>query len=131
MSFLTGSKMNAAMRQTRNPSAFRSHFCKSLVSAILLVPIFVLAGWCAVGGSISGTIKDPTGGVIPGVMLTATNPALGTNFKATTDARGHYSLPSLPVGRYDLTIECIGFQTQKKTGLVVDSDSALELNTTL
>ena len=83
------------------------------------------------GGSISGTIKDPTGGVIPGVTLTATNPALGTNFKATSDARGHYSLPSLPVGRYDLTIECIGFQTQKKTGLVVDSDSALELNTTL
>ena len=86
---------------------------------------------CAVGGSISGTVKDPTGSVIPGVMLTATNTALGTSFKTMTDASGRYSLPSLPVGRYDLTYDLPGFQSQKKTGLTVDSDSSQEINITL
>lgn len=111
-------------------NAFRGKVYRSFLRAAIG---FTLCGccWAAVGGSISGTMKDSTGGVIPGVMLTATNTALGTSFKATTDARGHYSFPSLPVGRYDLTIECNGFQTQKKTNLVVDSDSALELNTTM
>src|SRR6266478_4815854 len=98
---------------------------------VVLIVSAALTAWAAVGGSISGTVKDPSRGVIPGVMLTATNTALGTNFKAMTDARGYYSYPSLPVGRYDLTIECNGFRTLKKTSLPVDSDSALELNTTL
>jgi len=64
-------------------------------------------------------------------MLSITNTALGTSFKSVTDARGYYSFPSLPVGHYDLSIELRGFKSQKKTGLVVDSDSALEINATL
>jgi hypothetical protein len=85
----------------------------------------------AVGGSISGTVKDQTGGVIPGVMLTLTNTALGTQFKTTTDAQGLYTFPSLPVGRYELTIDAAGFKSLKKPGLVVDADSALQINLAL
>src|SRR5262249_28262182 len=90
-----------------------------------------LTSWAAVGGSISGTVKDSTGGVIPGVMLTLTNTSLGTQFKTTTDAQGLFTFPSLPVGRYDLTIETAGFTSQKKPDLVVDADSALQINATL
>ena len=99
-----------------------------LVGLILLVPTFALA---LVGGSISGAIKDSSGGVIPGVMLTLTNTALGSQFKTVTDNQGLYTFPSLPVGRYELTLEATGFKTQKKTGLVIDADGALQVDSTL
>jgi hypothetical protein len=85
----------------------------------------------AVGGSISGTVKDLTGGVIPGAALTLTNTTLGTQFKTVTDGQGLYTFPSLPVGRYDLTIDSPGFKPQKKTNLAIDADSALQINATL
>ncbi len=84
-----------------------------------------------VGGSLSGVVKDTTGGVLPGVAVTATNTALGTMFSTVTDAQGLYSFPKLPVGRYDVTLQLDGFQTQKRTGIQVDADSAIQINVTL
>src|SRR6266481_2454849 len=93
--------------------------CSSLLSAAM-IPLLALTAWGAVGGSISGTVKDATGGVIPGAMVTVTNVSLRAEFKTVTDARGYFSFPNLAVGRYDLTIECGGFKPQKKNGLVID-----------
>ena len=55
--------------------------------------------WGATGGSISGTITDQTGAVIPAATLTLVNLDLATTYKATADAQGFYSFPNLPVGR--------------------------------
>src|SRR5262249_30638359 len=85
----------------------------------------------AVGGSISGTLKDPSGAVIPGATLVATNIALKTEFKATSDANGFYSFPSLPVGTYEITVDMAGFKPLKRTGLVIDADSAIKVDATL
>jgi Carboxypeptidase regulatory-like domain len=82
----------------------------------------------AIGGSISGTVKDQSGALIPGASLTLVNLDLTTSFNAKTDAQGFYSFPTLPVGRYELTIEAQGFKTQKKTGIVVDADSAVRVD---
>src|SRR5437868_5116367 len=94
----------------------------------VLTSTFAMA---AAGGSVSGTIKDLTGGVLPGAMLKLTNTALGTQFKTVTDKEGLYTFPAVPVGRYELSIELSGFKPQKKTGLIVDADSALQVNLTL
>src|SRR5947199_6196515 len=67
-----------------------------------------------VSGGISGTVKDTTGGVVPGVTVTATNVGLGTPFSVTTNSQGFYSLPKLPVGRYDVLIQLEGFKPQKQ-----------------
>ncbi len=87
--------------------------------------------WSATGGSISGTITDQSGGVIPGAKLTLVNLDLATSYKVTADAQGFYSFPTLPVGRYELTIEATGFKTQKKTGLTVDADAATRVDAKL
>jgi hypothetical protein len=87
--------------------------------------------WSATGGSISGAVKDSSGAVIPGVSVTLVNLDLTTSYKATTDAQGFYSFPTIPVGRYELTIESTGFKTQKKTGLVVDADAAVRVDVAL
>jgi len=85
----------------------------------------------ATGGSISGTVADQSGAVVPGASVTLVNLDLTTSYRATTDAQGFYSLPNLPVGRYELTIEAAGFKTHKKTGLVVDADAAVRVDTSL
>ena len=52
-------------------------------------------------------------------------------FTTVTDGQGLYSFPKLPVGRYDVTIQIDGFKPQKRTGVAVDADSALQINVTL
>ena len=85
----------------------------------------------ATGGSISGTVRDPKAAVIPRAMLNLVNSAQQTIYRAVTDSQGLYSFPNLPVGHYDLTISADGFQTQRKTNLTVDADSALRVDATL
>ena len=89
------------------------------------------SAWAAATGSMSGTIKDPSGSVIPGASLALANLDLTTQYKATTDEQGNYSFPSLPVGRYELTIEATGFKTVRRTGLVIDTDAALKVDAAL
>ncbi|HLH32930.1 MAG TPA: carboxypeptidase-like regulatory domain-containing protein, partial [Terriglobia bacterium] len=105
--------------------------CVCLFLTLAIIFSSTPASIAAVGGSISGTVKDASGGVIPGVSLTLTNTALGTQFKALTDSQGLFTFPSLPVGKYDLTVELTGFKSQKKTGLTIDADSALQINPVL
>lgn len=87
--------------------------------------------WSAVTGSISGTVSDPTGAVIAGVMVTATNTAQGVETKTTTDTSGFYNFPRLAVGSYDVEVESPGFSPQKKSGIAVDSDASIRMDFSL
>jgi hypothetical protein len=60
----------------------------------------------------------------------AVNTVLATQVVVVTDGQGFYSLPRLPVGRYDLTFEIEGFRPQKRPGMVVDAEAALQIDTT-
>jgi hypothetical protein len=83
------------------------------------------------GGSLSGTIRDSSGGVIQSARLTLVNLTLRTELKSITDAQGFYAFPALAVGRYEITIEAAGFKSQKKTNLNVDADRALRMDAIL
>ncbi len=97
---------------------------RRLVAAILFV--FVASTvWGAVTGSVSGTVTDPTGAVVPGATITVTNTTQGVQRKETTNGQGIYTFPSLPVGTYDIRAESTGFRASKRTGVVVDADSVL------
>src|SRR5262249_19067206 len=112
----------------------RRHTRSSTLSLIALTfALFTcpLPASAQVGGSVSGTVKDPTGAVVPGVTVTATNTVLNTMFNTVTDGQGLYSFPKLAVGKYDLTLQIEGFKPQKRTGIQVDADSALQINATL
>ena len=87
--------------------------------------------WAAIYGSIGGIVTDQSGSVIPGSKLTLTNNAQGITYKTSTDARGAYSFPSIPVGRYDLAIEAPGFETHHRNGLGVDLNSVLHVDVVL
>ncbi len=96
---------------------------------LMLLPCMICRA--ATGGSISGLVVDPSGAVIPGAVLQLVNMAQQSTYRAVADKQGFYSFPNLPVGRYDLTIAATGFATQRRTGLSVDTDSVLRVNTNL
>ncbi|HEX4074341.1 MAG TPA: carboxypeptidase regulatory-like domain-containing protein, partial [Candidatus Acidoferrales bacterium] len=100
--------------------------------AVLAIALLcVLAARAATSGSIFGTVKDPSGAVLPDVALTLKNVALGTEYKAKTDARGYYSFPNLPVGNYDLTLDLAPFKTERRSAISVDMDSALQIDVSM
>lgn len=84
------------------------------VFAMLLVPV---AGY-AQEASIIGTVTDSSGGVVPGVTVTAVHEATGNTFEAVTDERGGYRL-AVRVGDYRLTANLPGFTTVTLTGVKV------------
>ena len=96
-----------------------------------LCSVFPAAASAQVGGSISGTVKDQSNGVVPGVNVMATNTVLGTTSSTVTDGQGLYAFPKLPVARYDVMLQIDGFKPQKRTGIQVDADSAVQINVTL
>jgi hypothetical protein len=70
-------------------------------------------------GGLRGYVRDQQGGVLPGVTLTATSPALISPVTAMTDATGFYRVLNLPPGTYTLTAELAGFSIFKRTDLLV------------
>jgi len=87
--------------------------------------------WAVANGSLSGTIRDPSGSVIEGARITLVNVAHNSTYSTVSNAQGYYSFPTLPVGRYDMTIEAAGFKTEKKTDLQIDTDAAVAVEATL
>ncbi|HEX4348092.1 MAG TPA: TonB-dependent receptor [Vicinamibacterales bacterium] len=103
----------------------------ALICLVFLCLAGVQRAAAQAGGSISGTVKDVSGGVVPGVMATLTNAAIGTQTNAMTDAQGVYSFPNVPVGRYDLVLTLDGFKPVKRAAIAVDIDSRLQIDMTL
>jgi hypothetical protein len=101
------------------------------LAIFLTMPAWQVPSWGAVYGSVGGIVTDQSGSVIPGAKLTLTNTAQGVPYKATTDPKGSYSFPSVPVGLYDLTAEAPGFEPHHRAGLVVDLNGALHVDLTL
>ena len=86
-----------------------------LVAALLAAATPVFAQRTA--ATIRGTVMDPTGGVIPGVTMTAKNQVTGFTRTATSNTAGIYVFSDLPVGTYTVTAELTGFKTLTKTGM--------------
>ncbi len=96
-----------------------------LITAVLLISS---ACFAQVGGGITGVVKDPSDAAIPGASVFLTNTATGTKRTATTDSQGVYSFPALAVGQYDLEVNAPGFLAQRRSGLVIDVNSKLQVD---
>ena len=75
-------------------------------------------------GTISGKVVDQQGLPLPGVVVTATSPALQGSRTATTSANGDYILPFLPSGQYTVSYELSGFATVKRAEATVGTSVA-------
>ena len=65
--------------------------------------------------TLIGTITDSTGGVLPGVAVTAVHDATGNTFEGVTDERGDFRIP-VRVGTFSITAQLAGLGTATRTG---------------
>jgi Ca-activated chloride channel homolog len=92
----------------------------------------VLAQSAGSSGEITGTVRDGSGAVLPGVIVQVTSPSLIEKARSTTtDANGRYRIVGLPVGTYSITFTLAGFSTQKRDGIAVTSRAAHTVNATM
>jgi hypothetical protein len=71
-------------------------------------------------GTVSGVVRDITGGVIVGATITLTSLSTGATRTTTTNESGFYNLPTLLPGEYRMTIEYPGFATYGVERVVVE-----------
>ncbi|HEY3837292.1 MAG TPA: carboxypeptidase-like regulatory domain-containing protein, partial [Bryobacteraceae bacterium] len=101
---------------------------KNTVAAVLLLaaPIALLAQLTT--ATIVGNVTDPSGAVITGVTVLATNLATNASRQGTSDASGSYSIPFLTAGEYRVTAGLTGFQTQKVDRITLQVDQTARLD---
>ncbi|HTV07745.1 MAG TPA: carboxypeptidase-like regulatory domain-containing protein [Candidatus Aquilonibacter sp.] len=75
-----------------------------------------------VNGRIKGTVTDPSGAVIPGASVIATNIATGVKYTTKTLASGDYLFPQLPVGTYSISVSSPNFKSFTATGIILTID---------
>ena len=79
-------------------------------------------------GTISGTIKDSSGGVVPGVTVTAVSVATQTPTVAVSDATGFYTFPNLRPGQFVVSAELEGFKKAVRENLQLDAGGSLTID---
>ncbi len=85
----------------------------------------------AQNASVSGTVTDPSGAVVPNANITITNSETGLVRTAVTSGTGTYSIPDLPAGQYDITVEASGFTTVKLAAVTLTVGQSLTENASL
>ena len=98
--------------------------------ALLVWPSMAMAQSSATG-SLTGTVADPSGAVLPGVTVLALNPETGVSQSTVTGSSGEWTVASLPVGRYGLTFELSGFKKLTRSDVQVEAVVTRQLNVTL
>src|SRR5438477_4288621 len=71
-------------------------------------------------GSIAGTVSDPSGALISGVQIKATDAEKGFSFTGTSDSGGRYVIRQLPPAKYTVTATATGFKTERKEGVTIE-----------
>lgn len=81
--------------------------------------------------SITGTVKDSSGAVVPGATVTATNDATNVQSSATTNSLGLYSILNLPIGRYTIRFTHAGFAALERKGVALQVSQVAEIDSVL
>ena len=94
-----------------------------LLAAIILLPTLAFAQ-----GTLTGTVRDESGAVLPGVTVEASSPALIEKVRtAVTDGSGQYRITALAPGTYSLTFRLSGFNVIKRDGIELSGTATLTI----
>ena len=82
-----------------------------LALSALVLPLF------AQTASVTGRITDSTGAIIPDVPIVMTNEGTGVEYRGQTNSEGYFQIPSIPPGKFNISIEKQGFKSVKVSGI--------------
>jgi hypothetical protein len=104
---------------------------KLFLSFVLLCLFVATAFGQANNATLSGTVADASGAILPGVTVTATNRATGVTATNVTNEAGTYFIPSLIPGPYTLSAELPGFQKETFSNVDLNNGVTVRLNFSL
>ncbi len=101
-----------------------------LLIVILVIAISATFGFAQVTstGSLSGTVTDPQGAVVPGATVVVKNVASGQEFTTETNGEGTFNVPSLKEGEYTATITKQGFKQAVVTAIKINVSQPSSIN---
>ncbi len=103
-----------------------------LSRSLLLLLCSCVAVWGQLyTGSITGTVHDPSGAVVPNARVTITDAARGTSSTAVTDGSGLYTVRNLPPATYTVKVEATGFATYQRPNVVLEVNGNVEVGANL
>jgi hypothetical protein len=102
-----------------------------VLRALLTLLLIVGGAAASTAQELSGYVKDPSGGVLPGATVTATQVGTQLTRVAVTNEQGYYVLPEIPIGEYEVVAELQGFKRHVETGVIVRVNSKATANATL
>ena len=108
-----------------------------LINVLILVCLLALSAVAQTNlGTITGTITDPAGAVVPNAPIEAKNTATGAVYPVASSATGNYTISQLPLGTYEMSVTVAGFKKYTRTGITVEAfgiyriDPVLEVGAT-
>src|SRR5262249_28541280 len=110
--------------------SLRNVFSIAVAGLVLIISIPIESS-AQVSASIGGSVSDPTGALIPGVEVTATNVNTGISTTQLTNEAGAYQMPSLQPGTYRLRALLAGFQTATRENIQLSQGQQVRFNFTL
>jgi hypothetical protein len=94
--------------------------------------VFAIGSWAqTISGTLSGTVRDPSGAVLPGVTIEVKNANTGATRSLITDERGYYTAANISPGDYEVTAGLPGFQTEVRRGFSVNVGQTSVIDFTL
>src|SRR5271157_6120572 len=104
-------------KRTRQPFSLADGARRAAL--LLLVTLFLMpvAMWAQDTATITGTVTDSTGAVVPGAKVTVSNPDRGFIREVASDSAGAYNAARIPIGNYVVIAEMTGFQKLVRSGI--------------
>ena len=111
----------------------RNFFKSASIFFIALILCFIQEPTHAqnITSSISGTVTDSSGAVVPGARIDLHNDATGQQFSASSDSRGAYTITNIQPGTYTLSATATGFQAETQSNVTVDPNIGRQINFSL
>jgi hypothetical protein len=120
------------MVSDRNAISVRRAFCRIALSCLCFILFTSRIAFGQVdAGSITGTVTDPTGAVVPNAQVSLLNTDQGITLQTHTSASGGYTFAPVRIGHYTITVTATGFAKTTQTNLTIQVAQALEVDVTL
>lgn len=106
----------------------RSFWYQSWIACVLLLSANVTLWGQGATATVTGTVSDPTGAVLPKAQVTITNTETNVKYAGVTNGSGQYTVSLLPPGSYRVQAEAQGFKAERVVGIILQVNQNLKLD---
>src|SRR5687768_13964812 len=117
-----------ALSYQRSKGSFMSMFRRAAMCLLVALSSLIAQ---SDRGTITGTVADSSGSLIPNASITAINPATGAEVKVQSTETGNYTISSVPAGLYNIVVEVNGFRRYEQQGIRVQVAQTARVDVTM